>query len=504
MIRLSPFLISRNLFYYSDPQNTRSLKSEIIGHLDKYRLVSNRFVASSKIALAPPSLYKKFIEPRGVGDQARHREFIVNVLLSGLAAITILKLLLSIFTDFELGLDQEERSLLINSVFLLLVLFIWQLSRRGRVRFTAYYLLGLLCLEAIRMTLNWSFELPAAELMYAVVIVTAGIVLKARSALIVTGITSLLLLGISYAQITGYLRPHTYWVQKDFQMSDTFGYIAILCVIALVTWLSSHEISNSLARALASEATLAKERDNLEVQVAERTRELFESQLLRNVELERFAEFGRICATMIHDVASPLTAASLNLELYDGSESRTVLRARKNLQQLERYVCAARQQLKSHGKLETFSVNNEFKRLSLVMEPIASKNGVRINFESNGNYQLFGDPVKFNQLLANLISNAIDAYEGVTINGVQKTIQIEIKATLKYLRLMVTDWGKGIPPEAMPWVFEPFYTTKSDSDRGTGIGLTMVKRVVEEDFSGYIKVTSAPSDGTRFAIKLRR
>lgn len=504
MIRLSPFLISRNLFYYSDSQDTGSLKSEIIDYLDKSKLITNRFIASAKLALVPQSLYKKFIEPRGVSDQARHREFIVNVLLSGLAVITTIKLLLSVFTDFELGLDQEERSLLINGVFLLLVLFIWRLSRLGKVRFTAYYLLGLLCLEAIRMTLNWSFELPAAELMYAVVIVTAGIILKARSALIVTGMTSLVLLGVSYAQIAGYLRPHTYWVRKDFQMSDTFGYIAILCVITLVTWLSSHEISNSLSRALASEAALAKERDNLEIQVAERTRELLESRLLRNVELERFAEFGRICATMLHDVASPLTAASLNLELYDGSESVTVANARRNLQQLERYVYAARQQLKSHGKLETFSINNEFRRLSLVMEPIASKNRIRINFESDGNYRLFGDPVKFNQLLANLISNAIDAYEDVTIDGVQKTVQIKIEGTPKYLKLIVTDWGKGIPAEAMLWLFEPFYTTKSDNDRGTGIGLTMVKRVVEDDFGGNIKVTSTPNSGTHFVVKLRR
>ena len=459
---------------------------------------------SSRIKLfSPHNLYQILFEPRSKQQEFRHREFMINVLLCGLAIVTAFKVGMAIVADLELGLDQEEDSLLLNGIFLVLILIIWRLSRRGQRQVAAYSLLGLLCLEAMRLTLSWSFELPVAELMYAVVIVTAGIILTARSSLIFTGITSLLLLGISYAQVTGYLQPHTYWVQKDFQMSDTFGYIAILCVIALVTWMTNREVSHSLARAYASEAALAKERDNLEVLVADRTRELLESQLLRNVELERFAEFGRVSATLLHEVANPLTAASLNLELFDGTESRTIARARKNLQQLERYVYAARQQLKSQGKLETFSVRNEFKRLSLVMEPIAIKNGVRISFESANNYKLFGDPVKFNQLLANLISNAIDAYENILTNEAQKTVQIKVKNSTKFLKLSIVDWGNGISQEAIPCLFNAFYTTKYSTDRGTGIGLTMVKRVVEEDFAGSIKVSSCSKNGTRFEIKLR-
>lgn len=245
-------------------------------------------------------------------------------------------------------------------------------------------------------------------------------------------------------------------------------------------------------------------RSNLEYLVAERTRQLLESHIQRNIELERFAEFGRICATMLHDVASPLTAASLNLDLYDGSESNTVIQARENLQQLERYVVAARQQLKSHGKIEEFSVRTEISRLLLVMQPIANNCHVQISTKLNGDYVLSGDPVKFNQLLANLISNAIDAYENVLTDGFQKLVQIEVNATRNYLKLAVIDWGMGISPEASKYIFEPFYSTKSDSSRGTGIGLTMVKRVVEEDFGGSIRVSSSSNDGTRFEIKLRR
>lgn len=277
-----------------------------------------------------------------------------------------------------------------------------------------------------------------------------------------------------------------------------------------IPYSSPQNILNTLIKTLSTNKlylhfseTLNK-RSNLEYLVAERTRQLLESNIQRNIELERFAEFGRICATMLHDVASPLTAASLNLDLYDGSESNTVIQARENLQQLERYVVAARQQLKSHGKIEEFNVRTEISRLLLVMQPIASNCHVQIHTKLNGDYVLFGDPVKFNQLLANLISNAIDAYENVLTDGFQKTVRIEVNATRSYLKLAVRDWGIGISPEVSKYIFEPFYSTKSDSSRGTGIGLTMVKRVVEEDFGGSINVTSSSDNGTCFEIKLRR
>lgn len=247
-----------------------------------------------------------------------------------------------------------------------------------------------------------------------------------------------------------------------------------------------------------------RKRHRLELLVAQRTRDLLESQIQRNIELERFAEFGRICANLMHEVASPLTAASINLDLFDGHEPKNVASARKNLQQVERYLNATRLQLKSHSSVEDFSLYNEYRRLLLIMGPIASQKHIKIIYKADSTYHLIGDPVKFNQLLANLISNSIDAYDGITLDTGQKKIYIRVTSSAKYIKISVIDWGIGIEPEALPWLFKPFYTTKSDGERGTGIGLTMVKRVVEEDYNGSIKVISSPRIGTRFVISLRR
>ncbi len=224
---------------------------------------------------------------------------------------------------------------------------------------------------------------------------------------------------------------------------------------------------------------------------------------LRVMELQRFAEFGRLNANLLHDIANPLTAASLNLENYGNQHSLPVIQARKNLQQLKRYLEAARQQLKTEGTLSNFSVQDELQQIVRTMTPLAQRAGVKLRIEQSGNYKLYGDSVKFNQLVANLITNAIDAYANTppTINA--KHVAVTVNQSGRWLKLQVTDWGKGINALEFPQLFEPFYTTKYQTDHDLGIGLSIVKQYVTADFGGSIKVSSSHRRGTKFTVKLR-
>lgn len=243
---------------------------------------------------------------------------------------------------------------------------------------------------------------------------------------------------------------------------------------------------------------------NYEAVLAAKNQELENAQLMRLIELQRFAEFGRLSANLLHEVTNPLTSASLNLANAGLAESPALKQVQKSLKQLERYVLAARKQLQNESRKYEFSVAKESKELFSVLKPIAQKAGVKLELNIESGIKIYGDPVRFNQILANLIVNAIDSYKTDFLVFNIRKVLLEIKQIRNIVYVSVQDWGKGIDKSKIDLLFEPFYTTKTDNMRGLGIGLSIVKQSVENDFNGTIRVISRPNHGTVFSLKLKK
>jgi PAS domain S-box-containing protein len=115
------------------------------------------------------------------------------------------------------------------------------------------------------------------------------------------------------------------------------------------------------------------------------------------------------------------------------------------------------------------------------------------------------DPGRFQQLVLNLVSNAIEAAPPNSVIEVETGVSIPSDKAMKtgdlsaagYFEMKIRNQGPTIPPEALQKVFNPFFTTKQ---HGTGLGLTVTKKIVE-DHVGSISVRSDP-DGTVFTIWL--
>jgi signal transduction histidine kinase len=216
-------------------------------------------------------------------------------------------------------------------------------------------------------------------------------------------------------------------------------------------------------------------------------------------ELERFAEIGVLSAMLLHEISSPLSAALLWLEQCKG-QSPYIRHVRSSMRLLQNYVEAARQQVRRESRRRKFLVRNEIEQVRSILESVAVRRGVSLRFSPADCQTLYGDPIKFQHILANLVRNAIDSYDTCPDAG-HKPVDIRFRTSDGYLVLEVRDRGCGIARNQLSKLFQPFYSTKASKGRGLGIGLFSVKRSVEEDFRGDVRVASRPGHGTRFTVR---
>jgi nitrogen fixation/metabolism regulation signal transduction histidine kinase len=108
--------------------------------------------------------------------------------------------------------------------------------------------------------------------------------------------------------------------------------------------------------------------------------------------------------------------------------------------------------------------------------------------------RVLGDATQLRQVIHNLLRNSEDALEGRP----EARISLQTERCEQQARLLIADNGPGFPVELLPRIFEPYVTTKP---RGTGLGLPIVKKIVEEH-QGTIDISNAPEGGARIDIRL--
>lgn len=446
-------------------------------------------------------LYKRFILPTSSDPDSRRREFILNVLLSGLAIASLVGAAAAIINVYSRHAPHELLLVVPMISFFGLVCACLGISRKGHYAAIAVLLVSSLLIIATYLLITWSFVLPSVPVTFVLSIMLAGVLFEARMALWVSGIAVLVMLSIGLAQVQGIITPYTGWLNHELEAIDAVGNAILFAVIGLVTWLANREIDRSLERARTSEHELAIERDSLEVKVVERTRELKAAQMTRIMELQRLSEYGRMGMSLLHDVANPLTAASLNIEqLQHKHHPALVKQISASVHHIERYVEAARKQLKTESAISTFHVYRELQQVISIIQHRAKEAKVTIRLDKKPRMLLRGDVVRFNQLIANLLLNAIEAYD--ESNKIKRQVRVSYSKHKDTLSLTVQDWGIGIPADKLTTIFDPFFSTKNKASHNMGIGLSMVKRYIEQDCGGTITVHSDDLHGTRFVVLL--
>lgn len=448
---------------------------------------------------------KILIEPHFEDEDVRRREHVLNIILVGsIALLLFLDGIVAYHAIQRGGTSHVAISFAAFSLFLAFFVFLYILSRRGFVGTAPYLLVGAYFVSNSYAAYRWGAATPTVLVGYALLIIIAGVVVNSRFGFITAGIVAVYVIPIWWAQSKGVI----YVDPSEQTVGDGLALAALYILIMTVAWLSNREIENSLARARRSESALAKQRDRLEIEVEERTRELRETQFIKTEQLYRFAEFGQLASGLFHDLVNFFNAVLLRMQQPEAISEVGVDQAKARLEdagvlteRVKDFVEATRKQLADDHSDENFQMIKEIRQTVNLLAYTARKKGVRIIVEGNETYY-FGNCFKFHQIILNLVLNGIESYDGLSeINGIQKEVRIRIQKESGKIIVTISDHGPGIAPEIQEKIFKPFFTTKNGG-KGMGLGLAIVKKIIENDFHGNIKLRSELGKGSEFVIEV--
>ena len=247
------------------------------------------------------------------------------------------------------------------------------------------------------------------------------------------------------------------------------------------------------------------------VHAASEIRELNNRLLKELAQKERLASLGQASAEFVHDLGNPLTIVwgyvqllAKKLEQQEKGDAAESATSAKELNIIEQNVRLCRELLtmwRSYGSVEA-SPHKPISISAIVHEvvkgigSIASGHGVELSADvSEDPCTLLGDSVQVTRAIQNVIVNAVQA-------AAETKGKVTVACTRKdfYVDVRVEDTGAGMAAAQIPKIFEPYFTTKQNKS-GTGLGLYITKKVIE-DHNGSIKVDSTPGTGTTFTIRL--
>ena len=239
--------------------------------------------------------------------------------------------------------------------------------------------------------------------------------------------------------------------------------------------------------------------------------------------MENLANLTNLAAGMAHEIKNPLGAISIHIQLIQ----KAVKKARENENILpphkfvEDHIDIVNEEIDHLNRLvmefltavRPVKANLELKNpdkilsdLVVFLKPEFTKAGVKINFDPSGSSQrIMLDEKLFREIFINLSQNSLAAIKAKFFEEAEDHCKLIMNAVLfsistkvqdNKMIFTISDNGCGMSSETVSKIFEPYYTTKAN---GTGLGMTMVYKIVKE-FKGDILVDSQEGQGTQFTL----
>ena len=242
------------------------------------------------------------------------------------------------------------------------------------------------------------------------------------------------------------------------------------------------------------------ERKQLEIELQQKQSEL--------AHVARVSTMGQLASTLAHELNQPLGAILRNAEAAelflqvpspDLDELRSILAdIRKDDQRAGEVIDRMRVLMKQRKTEKShFDLNHLAVEVITLIKPDADKRHVRLlpDFDT-ALPTVFGDRVQLQQVLINLLMNAMDAFNGTMRN--ERLVTVTVRPAGATVEVAVGDNGTGIAEDKIPHLFEPFFTTKHN---GLGMGLSISRSIIEEH-EGRLWAQNNETGGATFFFSL--
>lgn len=219
-----------------------------------------------------------------------------------------------------------------------------------------------------------------------------------------------------------------------------------------------------------------------------------------------FERQKRFSASAAHELKTPLATILVNLEVLelDGKTSpdrmeKVLTIVKANTERMIRLVEDLMRLTsdKDHEMEEEVELSEVFAITLYELSPLIRKKDLTVSIENTPDISLTGSRVMLYRVMSNLLENA------AKYNREHGSISIVTGRDDNGVTVKIEDTGIGIPEEALPHIFEPFYRVDQSRSRavgGAGLGLPLVKDIVEKH-GGEVKVKSAAGEGTTFILR---
>lgn len=231
--------------------------------------------------------------------------------------------------------------------------------------------------------------------------------------------------------------------------------------------------------------------------------------LLRLGQVARLNTLGELAAGMAHELNQPLTAVLANtqaaarlladdppdLETARGAMTQAAEQARRAAGVVARLRRAV-ERPGATAQTQSVDLAHSARDTLHLLEPECTRRGVVPSIEATGAVNVRADPVALEQIVHNLVMNALQALEQVDAG--RRRLSLRVSRDSNAGRLEVIDSGPGIAPELLPRIFEPFVTTRAD---GLGLGLSLCETLAT-GLGGSLVAGAATGGGAVFTLTL--